>query len=99
MQRARTVRRTMSRLYPVTARVVETSMFSGTPTGSIRFPSATQSSDGFTTVTKKRKFGTPGRLIGAVGKVKTIKRDTETRSLSFIPQIAVRKFSDSPTST
>ena len=99
MQRARTVRRTMSRLYPVTARVVETSMFGTTSASSIRFPSAIQSSDGFTTVTKKRKFSTPGRLIGAIGKVKIIKRDTEIRSLSFILKIAINKFSDLSIST
>jgi hypothetical protein len=74
----------MLRLYPVTARVAETSIFSETPAGSLRFISATQSSEGFTIVTKKRKFGTPGRPIGAVGRAKTIKRDIETRSLSFI---------------
>jgi hypothetical protein len=99
IQRAKTYRRTMSRLYPVAAKVAETLIFSSTPAGSIRFPSATQSSDGFTMVTKKRKFGTPGRPIGAVGRAKTIERDAETRSLSFIPQIAERGFDDSPAST
>ena len=99
MKRARTVRRTMLRLYPVAAKGLQTPIFSQPTAETIRFLSSTQSSDGFTTVTKKRKFGTPGRPIGAVGKAKTIERDAETRSLSFIPQINVRRFGDSPTST
>jgi hypothetical protein len=99
MQRVKTVRRTMLRLYPVTVKIVETLIFRRTLAESIRFLSAIQSSNGFITVTKKRKIGTSGRLIGAIGKVKTIKRDTEIRLLSFIPQSAARKFSDLPAST
>ena len=50
-------------------------------------------------VTKKRKFGTPGRLIGSINKAKTIEKGKGTRTLDFTPQISLRKPSDSPAST
>jgi hypothetical protein len=50
-------------------------------------------------VTKKRKFGTPGRLIGSINKAKTFKRGKETRTLDFTPQISMYKPSNSPAST
>jgi hypothetical protein len=67
----------------------------------MRFISFTQSSEGWTDVTstKKRKFGTPGRPVGAVNKAKTIERDTDTRTLNFVPQITMQKFGESPAST
>ena len=100
-QRARTARRTMPRLFPVAARMSPTPIFSEIPTGSMRFPSVSQaSSDGFSVVTaKKRKFGTPGRPVGAVNKAKTIERDVDTRTLNFVPQIDLRSASETPTST
>ena len=42
-------------------------------------------------VTKKRKFGTPGRLIGSINKAKTIKKGKGTRTLDFTPQISLYK--------
>jgi hypothetical protein len=50
-------------------------------------------------VTKKRKFGTPGRPIGSINKAKTFKRGEGTRTLDFTPQISINKPSDSPAST
>ena len=49
-------------------------------------------------VTKKKKFGTPGRLIGSINKAKTIERGKGTRTLDFTPQISLRKPSDLPAS-
>jgi hypothetical protein len=99
MQRAKTVRRTMARLYPVPGKESHIPIFSETPAGSMRFTGSTQSSDGFTVVTKKRKFGTPGRPIGSINKAKTIEKGEGTRTLDFTPQISLRKPSDSPAST
>ena len=49
-------------------------------------------------ITKKRKFGTPRRLIGSINKAKTIKKDKGTRTLDFTPQISLCKPSDLPVS-
>ena len=65
----------------------------------MRFTGSTQLSDGFTMVTKKRKFRTPRRPIGSINKAKTIKKGEGTRTLDFTTQINLRKPSDSPAST
>jgi hypothetical protein len=99
-QRARTARRIMIRLYPVSVRA-PTPIFNDSPAGSMRFTSSTQSSEGWTDVTliKKRKFGTPGRSVRAVNKAKIIERDTDTRTFNFVSQIIMQKFGESPAST
>ena len=89
----------MARLYPVPGKESHIPIFSETPAGSMRFTGSTQSSDGFTVVTKKRKFGTPGRPIGSINKAKTIKKGKGTRTLDFTPQISLCKPSDSLAST
>ena len=90
----------MARLFPVAVGTSTTAMFSEASVGTIRFTGASQASDGYTTVTnKKRKFGTPGRPVGAVNKAKTIERDADTRTISFTPQIDLRRVSETPTST
>ena len=99
IQRAKTVRRTMTRLYPVLGKELHIPIFSETPAGSMRFTGSTQSSDGFTVVTKKRKFSTPGRLIGSINKTKTIEKGKGTRTLDFTPQISLRKPSNLLAST
>ena len=88
----------MARLYPVPGKESHIPIFSETPAGSMRFTGSTQSSDGFTVVTKKRKFGTPGRPIGSINKAKTIKKGKGTHTLDFTPQISQCKPSDSPAS-
>ena len=45
-------------------------------------------------VTKKRKFSTPGRLIGSINKAKIIEKGKGTHTLDFTPQISLRKPSD-----
>ena len=99
MQRAKTVRRTMPRLYPVLRKESQTPIFSEIPAGSMRFTGSTQLSDGFTMLTKKRKFGTPGRPVGSINKAKTIKKDVRTHILDFTPQINLCRLSNSPAST
>ena len=49
-------------------------------------------------VTKKRKFGTPRRLIGSINKAKIIKKSKGTHTLDFTPQISLYKPSNSPVS-
>jgi hypothetical protein len=49
-------------------------------------------------VTKKRKFGTPDRLIGSINKAKTFKKGKGVHTLDFTPQISLRKPSDSSVS-
>jgi hypothetical protein len=89
----------MPRLYLVLGKEPRTPIFSEIPAGSMRFTGATQSSNGFTIITKKRKFGTPGRLIGSINKAKTIEKDVGTYTLDFTPQIDLRRPRDSPAST
>ena len=88
----------MIRLYPVPGKESHILIFSETPTGSIRFTGSTQLSNGFTVITKKRKFGTPERLIGSINKAKTIKKGKGTRTLDFTLQISLYKPSDLPAS-
>jgi hypothetical protein len=85
MQRAKTIRRIIPRLYLVLGKESQILIFYEIPTGSIRFTGSTQPSNGFTIVTKKRKFGTPGRLIGSINKAKTFKRSKGIRTLDFTP--------------
>jgi len=83
--RAKGARQILPKLFPVSAK----EKFTNTTADIVRFNSDPQASGGWSTVTtKKRKFNTPGRPIGAISRTKTIDRDANSRSITdFTSQI------------
>ena len=83
--RAKYVRRTMPKLYPVSANEVPQTRnrVSETPSPYIRFTGASQANDDWVVVgTKKRRIAQPGRPIGAVGRAKTLEREAGSQSIT-----------------